>query len=244
MTGSTPAELKGEIMGTVYKKTATKPLPAGAKIIVRKGQRLAEWIDAKGKTPNGARDRREGRRRPDRGHRRRTYTAKYRDGSGIVREVATGCRDESAARSVLAELERRAELVQGRRFSPPPKTAMIDHQETPLADHIDAYLRPPEGEGRFRRVNEPILADLRTDRRRLRLWPAAPTLRREALERWLVQRARPKAWAPRTRNQLPGGLGGVLQLVRRDRPAAAVNPFAQGAEGRRKGRPPPDTAGR
>jgi len=29
-------------MGTVFKKTATKPMPASAKIIVRKGQRLAE----------------------------------------------------------------------------------------------------------------------------------------------------------------------------------------------------------
>ena len=37
-------------MGTVYRKTVTKPLPAGAKIIVRKGQRLAEWKEAKGKT--------------------------------------------------------------------------------------------------------------------------------------------------------------------------------------------------
>ena len=37
-------------MGTVYRKTFTKPLPAGAEIIVRKGQRLAEWKDAKGKT--------------------------------------------------------------------------------------------------------------------------------------------------------------------------------------------------
>jgi hypothetical protein len=27
-------------MGTVFKKTATKPLPAGAKMIVRKGERL------------------------------------------------------------------------------------------------------------------------------------------------------------------------------------------------------------
>ena len=27
-------------MGTVFKKSVTKPLPAGAKIIVRKGQRL------------------------------------------------------------------------------------------------------------------------------------------------------------------------------------------------------------
>ena len=30
-------------MGSVFKKTATKPLPAGAKIIVRRGQQLAEW---------------------------------------------------------------------------------------------------------------------------------------------------------------------------------------------------------
>jgi hypothetical protein len=29
-------------MGTVFKKTATKPLPTGAKIIVRKCERLAE----------------------------------------------------------------------------------------------------------------------------------------------------------------------------------------------------------
>jgi hypothetical protein len=37
-------------MGTVYKETYTKPLPAGAKIILRKGRRFAEWKDAKGKT--------------------------------------------------------------------------------------------------------------------------------------------------------------------------------------------------
>jgi hypothetical protein len=36
-------------MGTVYRKSATKPLPAGARIIVRKGQRFAEWFDAKEK---------------------------------------------------------------------------------------------------------------------------------------------------------------------------------------------------
>lgn len=28
-------------MGTVYRKTATKPLPAGAKIITRKGEKMA-----------------------------------------------------------------------------------------------------------------------------------------------------------------------------------------------------------
>jgi integrase len=39
------------------------------------------------------------------------FIAKYRDGAGLVREVATGCRDETAARQMLADLERKAELV-------------------------------------------------------------------------------------------------------------------------------------
>ncbi len=38
--------LKGEIMGTVYKETFTKPLPVGVKIRVRKEQRLAQGQDA------------------------------------------------------------------------------------------------------------------------------------------------------------------------------------------------------
>src|SRR5208282_5503392 len=87
--------LKGEIMGTVYKETFTKPLPAGAKIIVRKGQRLAQWQDAKGKTRTAPLTAAGTRITVEAG----TYTAKFRDGSGIVRKVTTGCRDESAARS-------------------------------------------------------------------------------------------------------------------------------------------------
>ena len=89
-------------MGTVFKKTFTKPLPEGAKIIVRKGQRLAEWKDAKGKTRTAPLTAAGDRITVEAG----TYTAKFRDGSGIVKEVATGCRDESAARSVLGKLER------------------------------------------------------------------------------------------------------------------------------------------
>ena len=138
LTGSTPGNLKGEIMGTVYRKTATKPLPAGAKLIVRKGQRLAEWKDAKGKTRTAPLTTgQEGQPRIviEAG----TYTAKYRDGSGIVQEVATGCRDETAARSVLADLERRAEMVKGKVLTA-TEDALIDHQETPLAEHLEGYL--------------------------------------------------------------------------------------------------------
>jgi hypothetical protein len=38
-------------MGTVYEETFTKPLPAGAKIIVRKGQRFAPAPDAEPPEP-------------------------------------------------------------------------------------------------------------------------------------------------------------------------------------------------
>lgn len=99
-------------MGTVFKKTVTKPLPAEAKVIVRKGQRLAEWVDAKGKRRIAPAT--IGKDGSDRiVITARTYTAKYRDGNNRIVEVATGCRDESAARSVLSKLQRRAELVKG-----------------------------------------------------------------------------------------------------------------------------------
>ena len=33
-----------------------------------------------------------------------TYVARYRDGNGFVVEISTGCRDKTAAQSVLADL--------------------------------------------------------------------------------------------------------------------------------------------
>lgn len=47
-----------------------------------------------------------------------TWTAKYRDGSGIVQEVATGCTDKQAAMSILNDLTTRAELVKAKVLSP------------------------------------------------------------------------------------------------------------------------------
>ena len=37
-------------MGTVYRKTYTKPRPADAETFTRKGQQFAKWKDAKGKS--------------------------------------------------------------------------------------------------------------------------------------------------------------------------------------------------
>jgi hypothetical protein len=66
-------------MGTVYKETFTKPLPGGARIIVRKGRQLAEWKDAKGKTRTTPLTAAGDRIAVEVG----TYIAEYRDGSGI-----------------------------------------------------------------------------------------------------------------------------------------------------------------
>lgn len=130
-------------MGTVFKKTVTKPLPVGAKIIVRKGRRLAQWQDAKSKI----------RTAPLTAAgdcimvKADTYIAKYRDGSGIVRKVTTGYRDESAARSILTELERRAVRVKGKLITA-AKDAMIGYQETPLADKAWAATKAGMSHGR------------------------------------------------------------------------------------------------
>ena len=124
-------------MGTVYRKTVTKALPSDAKVIVRKGKRLARWQDSKGKSRSA--DVTTGRDGSDRiVIKARTFTAKHRDGHGWVVETATGCKDETAARSVLSELERRADrLRSGMRTAAEDET--VDHQNTPLDRHFVAY---------------------------------------------------------------------------------------------------------
>ncbi|MFQ5807584.1 MAG: site-specific integrase, partial [Phycisphaerae bacterium] len=124
-------------MATVYRKTVTKPLPDGAELFIRKGQRFARWKTAKAKTRTAPVT--TGKNGSDRiVVEARTFTAKYRDGSGVVREVSTGCRDETAARAVLAELERRAELVKAGVMTDTEET-VANHQRLPVEKHLADY---------------------------------------------------------------------------------------------------------
>ena len=124
-------------MGAVYRKTATKPLPAGAELFTRKGEQFARWQNAKERPRTAAvTTGRDGQ--PRIRVEARTYTAKYRDGSGIVREVPTGCRDEQSARSILNDLETRAVRVKARIITA-AEDAVIDHQGTSLAEHVTEY---------------------------------------------------------------------------------------------------------
>ncbi|MEK6676674.1 MAG: tyrosine-type recombinase/integrase [Planctomycetota bacterium] len=121
----------------VYRKQYTMPIPPGAEITERDGQRIARWRLRNGQLRSAeVVDCKDGKLRV-RGQ-SRLYMARYRDGSGQVVEVATGCKDEIAARAVLTHLERRAELVRAGVMSPAENDA-ADHASLPLSKHLDAY---------------------------------------------------------------------------------------------------------
>jgi len=175
-------------MGTVYRETFTKPLPPNAEVFVRNGERFGRWTDRRGRkcvgrviavTAGTDRVLVEAR----------TYTAKYRDGVGHVRKVATGCRDRDAALIVLAELEKRADRVRCGMLSA-AEDATLDHQATPIAEHVAAYLEhlsTKRGKGGKPRTNA---AHVRNARFRLKRiiadcgFALLRDLSRPALEKW------------------------------------------------------------
>jgi integrase len=126
-------------MGSVFRPKVTRPLPAGATIVIRGGQHWAEWRDASGKLKR-ARTTGPKASRPGIIVETATFTAKFRDGSGMIRRVATGCRTRDAAKQVLADLEARSEKVRAGMLTPREAEA-AEHLSTPIEEHVDAYLK-------------------------------------------------------------------------------------------------------
>lgn len=183
-------------MGAVYRKTFTKPLPGGAEIIVRGGERLARWADTNGKTRTAPLT--TGLDGSDRVLiTASTYTAKYRDGSGHVREVATGCRTESGARKVLSDLQTRAEKVKSNLITA-AEDAVVDHLTTPVSDHFTAYCDYLASKGvtpAHRKLTLSYLRRLANECNFVRLGDT----KRDAVESWLAARTS-ESMSARTRN--------------------------------------------
>jgi len=186
-------------MGTVFRKSYTKPLPITAETFTRKGECLARWKDAKGKTRTAPLT--TGKDGSDRiSVKAGTYTAKYRDGSGVVREKATGCRDKDAALRVLADLERRAELVKAEVMTA-AEDAMSDHQGIPLDEHVADFIAHQESKGVSRRLKDTL-----SQLRRVALdcgFHRLTDLEGSKLERWLVDR-QAEGMSAATRNEYRG----------------------------------------
>ena len=175
-------------MAHVFRPVYSRLLPPDAELYERKGGRFARWTDRRGR-------RRTGRVSTGPGGTLRvavqaeTYAARYRDHTGRLRTVATGCRDRDAARAVLGELQRRVELVRAGVLSATEATA-AEHHGTPLAEHVEAYLRHlagKRGKGGKLRVNATHLRNARFRLKRIIADCGFTLLRdlsRPVLEKW------------------------------------------------------------
>jgi integrase len=183
-------------MGSLFKKQYTKPLPTGAEVFQRNGQRMARWRDRRGKTRTAPLTTNEGGR--DRllceaG----AWYGRFRDHTGVVVERSTGCRDQGAARQVLARWERNAERIKSGVMTP-AEEQMSRQQAAPLENHFDAFLahlRASDTTPIHQADTLRYLRRLADDCRFTRL----ADLNREVLERWLSQQEQ-EGMSARSRN--------------------------------------------
>ena len=122
-------------MATIYRKVYPVPMPDGARIVTRRGQRMACWVDGNGNektaplTSGGKKIL----------HEADCWYARYRDADGTDRRVSTGCCDEQAARKVLSDILAEAEKVKaGIMTAVEVQTAR--HVERPMGEHLDEYV--------------------------------------------------------------------------------------------------------
>jgi len=179
-------------------------MPGSAELYQRKGQQFARWLDKAGKKRTARVT--TGRDGSDRivvesGR----WLAKYRDGSGIIREVTTGCKDKDAARAMLTQMERRAELVRANVMTAAEET-VSDHQAVPLVEHLDTYIRSLKAKGRSDRH----VTDTTRQARQISADCVFRTLRdieADSVEQWLADKL-DAGMAARTRNSYLQALRG------------------------------------
>ena len=227
-------------MGSVFKKTVTRPLPPGAEIITARG-----CGSPAGGTPRGRPKTAPLTTGQDGAERIRdessTYFARYRDGNGIVVEVPTGCRDETAARQVLADLERRAERVRAGLLTP-AEDRIAEHLATPIGEHVAAYIESmkPRGVVAMHRDNTRRHLDRFVAGLRLR-----PARRPEARgPRALARRRRTKGRVGPVPQRPPDGPRSPSPTGASTGRPALVQPVQGGAQGRTRRPTPAAAAGR
>ena len=223
-------------MATVHRKAYTMKLPAGAEIVERDGVRIARWRLRNGKFRSAeVVDGQDGTVRV-RG-RSAFYTARFRDAKDQVVEISTGCRDEVAARQVLADLVKRSERARAGLLTE-AEDAVIDHRRTSIDAHVKTYMSHlAKKHVNGRRVSPPPLLQLRTqseaDGHRVQVWPTNE--HRPPGGRTLARAAGIRGYVRTHSQRASGGAGGLLQLVRPDAPHAR-QPAQSHVKGERKGR--------
>jgi len=210
-------------MGSVFRKTVTRPLPKCAEVFTKNGEQFAKWKPAqkgRAKTAKVFAGKNGSLRIIEESG---TFIAKFRDGSGLLCEVSTGCRDEDAARSVLAKLERRAELVKANVISA-VEDRIADHQSEFIVDHLTDYLRSLQTKdvcAEYLVGTERLAKRIANDCGFVRLADIELT----PVERWLVDR-KADGMSARTRNAHVQGIAGFCSWAVHNQRLAS-NPLAR-----------------
>jgi integrase len=214
-------------MATVFRKTYTQPLPKHAEIVERRGRRMVMWFDRRGRRKYD--DLTTGKHgQPKIIRHSPTYFARYRDADGVERIESTGCKDEQAARQVLADLVKRVEHRKAGILTP-EQDRQANHADRPIARHVADYLEHLKAKTvRGRKVSAKHRKNVE---RHLNKVVADAGFRllgdisRSAMEKWMNQREAAGMGA-RTRNMHRSAIVGFCNwCVETDRMAA--NPLAR-----------------
>ena len=171
-------------MAHLFKQMVTRRLPAGAEIITKNGKRLARWtVRGKIRTAEVTGDGVDVRVRTESA----TWYARYRAAAGIIMEVATGCKDKSAAASRLAELVQEQEKIRGGIITAhEAKTAK--HGRMAYTEAVKLFTENMTARGCAAAHVERTGAYLKTTAETLG-WKQLCDMNRTGLERWLSMRA-------------------------------------------------------
>lgn len=122
-------------MGSIFKQSVSRPIPADAEMVTKDGRPFARWrVHGKLRTAPLSED---GTRIVTKSS---TYYGRFRDASGVVVTRPTGCRDEQAARQLLATWMREVEQILAGTLDP-KKLTTSRHSSSSLESHLVEYER-------------------------------------------------------------------------------------------------------
>ena len=205
-------------MGSLFKQQYTRALPSKHETKERKRkatrkelladptettivETVARWRDRNGKMVEGV----------VMGNRVRmtvaTWSAKYRDSDGVLRIVATGCKEKDNARDVLAELERLKERIRIGVVSK-SEVSVADSAKSAIGEHIESYLESLQhqpGKGKRERVSASHVVNVRRSLYRIVNDCEFKTLKditSDQVARWVTTQLEDKEldWSARTIN--------------------------------------------
>ena len=157
-----------------------------------------------------------------------TYFARYRDADGVERIESTGCKDEQAARQVLADLQKRVEHRKAGILTP-EQDRQANHADMPIARHVADYLEHLKAKTvRGRKVSAKHRKNVERHLNKIVAdagFRLLGDITRSAMEKWMNQREAVGMGA-RTRNMHRSAIVGFCNwCVETDRIAA--NPLAR-----------------